>query len=161
MVDNWSSLKITYLVVGVVSCSAISLRAVADAIGNGISLVTLRDTLRSAAVVAGGAWSGELLVCFDKQCLFKDSQASRQAASVDWAGVRGAVPETTEEVVVAAVEFWALTERAAKKVERMMVENFMFTVVLRTWSYIRIWDERLAIDKCKNECRCEKCWDDL
>jgi len=42
------------------------------------------------------------------------------------------VPETTEEVVVAAVEFWALTERAAKKVERMMVENFMFTVVLST-----------------------------
>jgi hypothetical protein len=44
--------------------------------------------------------------------------------------VRGAVPETTDEVVVAAmaVEFWALTERAAKKVERMMVENFMFTV---------------------------------
>jgi hypothetical protein len=41
--------------------------------------------------------------------------------------VRGAVPETTDEVVV-AVEFWALTERAAKKVERMMVENFMFTV---------------------------------
>jgi hypothetical protein len=41
--------------------------------------------------------------------------------------VRGAVPDTTDEVVV-AVEFWALTERAAKKVERMMVENFIFTV---------------------------------
>jgi len=43
--------------------------------------------------------------------------------------VRGAVPETTDEVVV-AVEFWALTERAAKRVEKMMVENFMFTVEL-------------------------------
>jgi hypothetical protein len=62
MIDNWSSLKITYLVVGVVSCSAISLGAIGNAIGNGIGLVTLRDTLRSAAVVAGGAWSGELLV---------------------------------------------------------------------------------------------------
>jgi len=41
--------------------------------------------------------------------------------------VRGAVPETTDEVGV-AVEFWALTERAVKKVERMMVVNFMFTV---------------------------------
>jgi hypothetical protein len=41
--------------------------------------------------------------------------------------VRPAVPETTNEVGV-AVEFWALTERAAKKVERMIVENFMFTV---------------------------------
>lgn len=39
----------------------------------------------------------------------------------------GAVPETTAEVAVAAVEFWALTERAAKKVERTMVENFMIT----------------------------------
>jgi hypothetical protein len=46
--------------------------------------------------------------------------------------VRGAVPETTDEVVVATVLFWALTERAAKKVERMMVENFMFTVVQST-----------------------------
>lgn len=41
--------------------------------------------------------------------------------------MRGAVPDTTDEVVV-AVEFWALTERAAKKVERMMVENFISTV---------------------------------
>lgn len=41
------------------------------------------------------------------------------------------MPETTDEVVV-AVEFWALTERAAKKVERMMVENFMVTVVQST-----------------------------
>jgi hypothetical protein len=41
--------------------------------------------------------------------------------------VRPAVPETTNETEV-AVKFWALTERAAKKVERMIVENFMFTV---------------------------------
>lgn len=41
--------------------------------------------------------------------------------------MRGAVPETTDEVVV-AVEFWALTERAAKKVERIIVENFIFMV---------------------------------
>jgi hypothetical protein len=59
MIDNWPSLKITYLVVGVVSYSAISLGAIGNAIGNGIGLVTLRDTFRSAAVVAGGAWSGE------------------------------------------------------------------------------------------------------
>jgi hypothetical protein len=60
-----------------------------------------------------------------------DLQASRQAASVDWAGVRGAVPETIDEVeveVMVVVEFWALTEIAARKVERMMVENFMITV---------------------------------
>jgi hypothetical protein len=43
--------------------------------------------------------------------------------------VRPAVPETTNEVGVAVeFELWALTERAAKKVERIIVENFMFTV---------------------------------
>jgi hypothetical protein len=52
-------------------------------------------------------------------------QASKQAISLDWAGERGAVPDTTDEVVVA---FWALTEIAAKKVERMMVENLMVAV---------------------------------
>ncbi len=41
------------------------------------------------------------------------------------------MPETTDEVEVARVEFWALTERAAKKLEMTMVENFMFTAARR------------------------------